>query len=201
MTTQNPSELIYVLLPLVCMVVQGITLGRMVMLLARRGQAISSGLARSFGIWLILAPGIELIFYQGLLDAIAGPASRPGLLEALGDEGVVIGSIAWIALSVWLCRLLVEPEKLYRHRRDIAPMICLALLAATFSITYMGYLAGALPYLFDASGGLWITALLAGMHGLAFIIPMAPLAGLVLMLIHVAQVRATRTGSGGRGEC
>ena len=34
----KPDEMIYLLLPLVLLVAQGITLGRMLMLLARRGQ-------------------------------------------------------------------------------------------------------------------------------------------------------------------
>lgn len=186
--------MIYVLLPLVLLAAQGITLGRMLMLLARRGQAISSGLAWHFCLWLIVAPGFELMFYPGVLAAIAGPSSRSGLLETMGQEGILIGVYVWVGLAVWMCTLIVEPEKLYRRRRGIAPVICLAMLAATFSATYMGYLAGALPRLLDTSGELWMTALLAGAHLLAFIIPTAPLAGFVLMLIHVTQVRAVRTG-------
>lgn len=201
----KPDEMIYLLLPLVLLVAQGITLGRMLMLLARRGQPISSGLARSFGIWLIVAPGFELMFYQGVLAAIAGPASRSGLLETLGQEGILIGAYVWVGLAVWMSTLLVEPEKLYRHRRGIAPVICLAMLAATFSATYLGYLAGALPHLLDASSGLWMTALMAGTHLLAFIIPTAPLAGLVLLIIHVARVprsggRVTLEASGNESE-
>ncbi len=195
----KPDEMIYLILPLVLLVAQGITLGRMLMLIGRRGQAISSGLARNFGIWLIVAPGFELMFYQGVLAAIAGPASRSGLLETLGQEGILIGAYAWVGLAVWMSTLLVEPEKLYRERRGIAPVVCLALLAATFSVTYLGYLAGALPSMFGASSGLTMTAMLAAAHVLAFIIPTAPLAGLVLMLIHVAQVRAARQAGGDGG--
>ena len=197
----RPGEMIYVLMPLVLLVAQAVTLVRMLALMARRGQAMSSRLARHFGIWLIVMPGFELMFYQGVLSAVAGPARNPGLMEILGNQGILFGAYAWMGLAIWMSISLVEPEKLYRNRCGIAPVVCLAMLAGTFSATYLGYLAFALPSMLGASSGFMMTALLAVAHSLAFIIPTAPLAGLVLMLIHIGQVRAARTVREERGEC
>jgi len=185
--------LLGVTLPLACMVAQVVTLVLLGRVLARRDRLLPAGLARHFCYWLIIAPGLELMFYGGLLGAAGGYPDEPHFLEFMQEEGAIYAAAAWVVLAICFCVQMSDTRRLYTGWRGLVVTIAMAALAGMLSGTYLACLPGSLSRLLDyafRSATSWEMAGLAWLNVVTFAIPTLPLLGLLMLIVHVARVRA-----------
>ena len=185
-------------LPQACMVAQLVTLVLLGRVLARRDRVLPPGLARHSCYWLIIAPGLELMFYGGLLGEACGYASNPHFLAFMREEGAICAAAAWVVLAICFCAQMADMRRLYAPWRGLVLTIAMAALAGMLLGTYLTSLPGNLSLLFTHSYGAakarpWDVAGVAWFNVLAFAIPTLPLVGLLMLTVHLARARAART--------
>jgi len=170
----------------------------------RRGAGPLPGrLARQFGIWLVVAPGIEMLFYGSLVCGLTGYSSDP-FLRFMQGAGGHIAAAAWVLLAVPMCLMLADPRRLIRRRRVLAVPAAMALLAVTQSGSMV---ASMVLDVVDRGGlgqmlqGHWmIVGGIAVLSVIGLLVSAVPLLGMVMLIVHSARARSGPTPATSGGD-
>jgi len=175
---------------------------RLVRLLRHPGRIAQFGLAANHVTGLCYWPGIMLLMLLlmllTVLDAPRGSSLETGadplVLMTFGRIGVAFAMISWVAMTLWFRSIVNRDLAIYREPTALVPVVILALICVTYLLGIAWLFAGAIlqaGWLPTGEPGMDLIFLTASL--LLLYVPAAPLAGFVLLIVHVGQVRAAKT--------
>jgi hypothetical protein len=189
---------------------QARTLFRLVKLLRQPGRKMPLKVAWSCRLHLAIFPGIMLFFMASIVCVRQSfrHDSDHGLLMLLAftPAGAIFALGSWVMTAVWLIRIIGRPKALYRSAISLLPIIVMALMCLTYSAAIAWAVGRSVPLSSGFSSGPLVELILSALASLLiFLVPTAPLAGLVLLIIHVVRMlppggRATIADFDNEGE-
>jgi len=194
----TPTEISCLLVPLGILAAQVLVLIGLGSAFRRPARPLPAQLARYFGIWLVVAPGLELVFYGNLVCGLTGYGGDP-VLRFMQEYGGFCIAAAWVFLAVPMSVLLVAPARLVRRRAALAVPAAMALLAAVLSASHVASLAGEVA----ARGGLgqllrghWATiGSMIALSVIALLVTAVPLLAMILLIVHSVRARRAAQAS------
>jgi hypothetical protein len=153
---------------------------RLIRLLRQPARIAQFGLAESCVVTLCFLPGIMLLILAAILVFLGGPFVGSGKQDLLTlmtfrPIGSAFSLGAWVLMTAWFRHIVRRDLAIYREPIALVPVVNMSLICLTYIAS--GFFAG------------------SGMLALCLLIyiPAAPLAGFVLLIVHVWQVRAAKT--------
>jgi len=168
---------------------------RLIHLLRQPGRIAQFGLAESCVVSLCFLPGIMLLL-AALLAAggrLVPHGGNPLEMLTFSPAGAAFALCSWIAMTVWFRRIVQRELAMYREPIALVPVVIMSLICLNYvAVVVWGAVlsilgAGSLTSLGPVAVELCLTA------AVLIYIPAAPLAGFVLLIVHVWQVRAAKT--------
>ena len=172
---------------------------RLVGLVRRPGEIIESALADKCVINLCIMPPLMMLLGVGCRRLFHLPpywwtSENPLTLMAFSTWGAAVSTVLWALIGAWFFVVIHTPQRLYGRGSAFVPIslmaqICLIYAAAVFWMKGWEFTRGwrSWPAAGDWSLVEWTTAIFA------FYVPIAPLIGFVLLIVHVIRVRAAKT--------
>lgn len=171
---------------------------RLVHLLRQPGRIAQFGLAESCVVTLCILPGVMLLILAGILLHPAGPSVSGGKQDLLtlltfSPYGAAFALCSWIVMTLWFRHIVRRELAMYREPIALVPVVIMSLICLTYIARVV--LWAALSIIAAGSFGGFGQIPLEDVLLTAFLvyIPAAPLAGFVLLIIHVVRVRAAKT--------
>jgi len=158
---------------------------RLVRLLTQSAHIAQVGLASNVVWGLCYLPGSVMFLLIFCYVAVS-----PDEVGLFGPVGAAMSAGFWLGMTLWLRSIVRHDLAIYREPTALVPAVVLALIC----LTYVAVLVGAMALeavtwqTFGGGNMMWLAGYL-----LLLFIPGAPLAGLVLLIVHVGRVRAAHT--------
>ena len=188
-----------IVMPLVLLlyvISQARMLVRLVRLLRHPARIAQVGLTASFITSLCVWPGLMLLLLTLALAAKGDTLDNANLLVLMTftPYGAAFAMCSWVVMALWFRRILRRDLAIYREPTALVPVVILGLICLTFLAGVALVLALGLLFLWGFSSGnlLW-NLIVAAVALMLLYIPAAPLAGFVLLIVHVGQVRSAKT--------
>ena len=170
---------------------------RLVRLLRQPGRIAQFGLSASCVVTLCILPGIMLLLLlAALLVAgwgVSDDGGNPLVLMTFTRYGAAFALCSWVVMTIWFRRIVRRDLAIYREPVALVPVVIMSLICLNYvAIVVWGVASSIL-----AAGSLTSLGQLplevCVMAAILFYVPAAPLAGFVLLIVHVARVRAAKT--------
>jgi hypothetical protein len=169
---------------------------RLVRLLRHPAGIAQVGLAANYITSLCVWPGLMLLLLTLTLATEGNTLDDANLLMLMTftPYGAAFALCSWIAMALWFRRILRRDLAIYREPTALVPVVIMGLICLTFlagvawELGRRMLLAGAL-----SSGNVIENLIVAAVALMLLYIPAAPLAGFVLLIVHVVRVRAAKT--------
>lgn len=188
-----------IVMPLVLLlyvISQARMLVRLVRLLRFPARIAQVGLTANFITSLCVWPGLMLLLLTLALAAKGDTLDNANLLVLMTftPYGAAFAVCSWVIMALWFRRILRRDLAIYREPTALVPVVILGLICLTFLAGVALVLALGLLFLWGFSSGnlLW-NLIVAGVALMLLYVPAAPLAGFVLVIVHVGRVRAAKT--------
>ena len=169
---------------------------RLVRLLRHPARTAQFGLAASFISGLCYWPVLMMLLLMFLLGMEVRPPDDANLLElmTLAPFGAAFALCSWVTMTLWFRSIVNRDLAVYRDPISLVPVVILALTC----LTYLAVFAWVFTRQVMRVGLLRTNDPFSDMLGLAvglllLYVPAAPLAGFVLLIVHVVRVRAAKT--------
>jgi len=171
------------------------TLRKLVRLFRRPGRMVQAKLATSCIVTLCALPGLALLILTGIVWVVASifgdepDTMNPLILLTFTPYGTMFALFSWVAMTTWFSMIIARPESLYSGPQSLVPMVILSLICLTFSL---GVGWATVSTILQSSGlasqASWEQLVGALVLAFLFYVPTAPLAGFVLLIVHVARM-------------
>lgn len=171
---------------------------RLVRLLRQPGRIAQFGLAENCVVTLCFLPGIMLLVLAAILLFLGGPFANGGgrdllTLLTFSPTGATFALCSWVVMTVWFRHIVRRELAMYREPVALVPAVIMSLICLTYIARVVVW--AALSLLVAGSLTNWWQIPLEGcvVAAILIYIPAAPLAGFVLLIVHVIRVRAAKT--------
>ena len=170
---------------------------RLVRLLRQPGRIAQFGLAASCVVTLCILPGIMLLLLLAALLVAGGGVSDDGgnplVLMTFTSYGAAFALCSWVVMTIWFRRIVRRELAVYREPVALVPVVIMSLICLNY--VAIGAWQVASSMLKATSFMSWWQPSIEGCLSVAIMIyiPAAPLAGFMLLIVHVALVRAAKT--------
>jgi hypothetical protein len=169
---------------------------RLIRLLRQPGRIAQFGLAASCVVTLCILPGLMLLLLTALLVArgrYMDDSGNPLALMTFTRYGAAFALCSWVVMTIWFRRIVRRDLAIYREPVALVPVVIMSLICLNYvAIVVWGAVSSIL-----AAGSLTSLGQLplevCVPVAIMIYIPAAPLAGFVLLIVHVVRVRAART--------
>lgn len=167
---------------------------RLVRLLRHPASTAQFGLPANYVTSLCYWPGLMLLFtFLVVSEARSYDGTNLFILMTFSPYGAAFALCSWVAMTLWFRSIIRHELAIYRNPIALVPVVILALIC----LNYAAVTAVFVPALLGVSsfvGGnsIWGLVLMA-LVLLLFYIPATSFLSFVLLVIHVAQVRAAKT--------
>jgi hypothetical protein len=169
---------------------------RLVRLLRQPGRIAQFGLAASCVVTLCILPGLMLLLLTALLVAgggVSDDGGNPLVLMTFTRYGAAFALCSWAAMTIWFRRIVRRDLAIYREPVALVPVVIMSLICLNYvAIVVWGAVSSIL-----AAGSLTslgqLTLEVCVPVAIMIYIPAAPLTGFMLLIVHVARVRAAKT--------
>jgi len=152
------------------------------------------GLAVNFIVSLCYVPGAMLfLLVYSLTDAMKMDfADDPVKLVAFSPAAAFTLPALWIAMTAWLRHTFRRDLAIYREPAALVPAVVLAMVCLTYIAAIWWCMGRELVELLSISGmpDVFMALVLVAMDSF---VPGAPLIGFIMLIVHVARVRAAKT--------
>jgi len=172
---------------------------RLVSLVRQPGEIIESALADKCVINLVIMPPLMMLLVVGCRRLFHLPpywwtSENPLTLMAFSTWGAAVSIVLWALIGAWFFAVIHTPQWLYGRGSAFVPIalmtqICLIYAAAAAWMKAWELTRGwsSWPAAGDWSLVQWATAIFT------LYVPVAPLVGFVLLIVHVGRVRVAKT--------
>ena len=169
---------------------------RLIHLLRQPGRIAQFGLAESCVVTLCILPGLMLLLLTALLVARGRYMDDSGnslTLMTFTRYGAAFALCSWVVMTIWFRRIVRRDLAIYREPVALVPVVIMSLICLNY--VAIGAWQVASSMLKATSFMSWWQPSIEGCLSVAIMIyiPAAPLAGFVLLIIHVVRVRAAKT--------
>jgi len=169
---------------------------RLIRLLRQPGRIAQFGLAASCVVTLCILPGLMLLLLAALLVAgggVSDDGGNPLALMTFTRYGAAFALCSWVVMTIWFRHIVRRDLAIYREPVALVPVVIMSLIC----LNYVASVAWKVASSILAAGSLTSLGQLplevCVMAAILFYVPAAPLAGFVLLIVHVARVRAAKT--------
>jgi len=169
---------------------------RLIHLLRQPGRIAQFGLAESCVVTLCILPGLMLLLLTALLVARGRYMDDSGnslTLMTFTRYGAAFALCSWVVMTIWFRRIVRRDLAIYREPVALVPVVIMSLICLNYvAIVVWGVAssilaAGSLTSLGQLPLEVYVPV------AIMIYIPAAPLAGFVLLIVHVVRVRAAKT--------
>jgi len=169
---------------------------RLIHLLRQPGRIAQFGLAESCVVTLCILPGLMLLLLTALLVARGRYMDDSGnslTLMTFTRYGAAFALCSWVVMTIWFRRIVRRDLAIYREPVALVPVVIMSLICLNY--VAIGAWQVASSMLKATSFMSWWQPSIEGCLSVAIMIyiPAAPLAGFMLLIVHVALVRAAKT--------
>ncbi len=190
----------FLICPMVVLLLYAIAQTRLILRLVRLfrhpARIAQFGLAASCVVTLCILPGLMLLLLAALLVAGGGVSvdgGNPLVLMTFTRYGAAFALCSWVVMTIWFRRIVRRDLAIYREPVALVPVVIMSLICLNY--VAIGAWQVASSMLKATSFMSWWQPSIEGCLSVAIMIyiPAAPLAGFVLLIVHVVRVRAAKT--------
>ena len=190
----------FLICPMVVLLLYAIAQTRMLLRLVRLfrhpARIAQFGLAASCVVTLCILPGLMLLLLTALLVARGGVSDdggNPLTLMTFTRYGAAFALCSWVVMTIWFRRIVRRDLAIYREPVALVPVVIMSLICLNYVAIFVW---GAVSSILAAGSLTSLGQLPLDFYvpvAIMIYIPAAPLAGFMLLIVHVVRVRAAKT--------